>query len=33
MGTVFFPKAHWADRVINQCVGFPAGKNDDAVDA
>lgn len=22
----------WADRAINQCVGFPAGKFDDAVD-
>lgn len=32
MGKVFFPNTDWAKRVINQCVGFPAGKHDDAVD-
>jgi hypothetical protein len=32
MGKVLFPAYPWADRVINQCVGFPAGKHDDAVD-
>ncbi len=32
MGKVYFPNTPWADRVINQCVGFPAGKHDDAVD-
>jgi len=32
MGKVYFPETPWADRVINQCVGFPAGKHDDAVD-
>ena len=32
MGKVYFPNTPWADRVINQCVGFPAGKYDDAVD-
>jgi predicted phage terminase large subunit-like protein len=32
MGKVFFPKTPWADRVVNQCVGFPSGKHDDAVD-
>jgi predicted phage terminase large subunit-like protein len=33
MGKVYFPQDPWAERVINQCVGFPAGKHDDAVDA
>lgn len=33
MGKVFFPKTAWADRVIEQCIAFPAGKHDDAVDA
>lgn len=33
MGKVSFPRTLWAERVINQCVGFPAGKHDDAVDA
>jgi predicted phage terminase large subunit-like protein len=33
MGKVHFPKNDWAERVINQCVSFPAGKHDDAVDA
>ena len=32
MGKVYFPHNTWSDRVINQCVGFPAGKYDDAVD-
>ena len=32
MGKVYFPNTPWADRVVNQCVGFPAGKHDDAVD-
>ena len=32
MGKVYFPKEDWANRVINQCIGFPAGKHDDAVD-
>lgn len=33
MKKVFFPNTPWADRVIEQLVSFPAGKNDDAVDA
>ncbi len=33
MGKIYFPKTDWADLVINQLVGFPAGKYDDAVDA
>ena len=33
MGKVYFPKTPWADRVVNQLVGFPAGTHDDAVDA
>lgn len=33
MGKVWFPRTDWAERVISQCVGFPAGKHDDAVDA
>ena len=32
MGKVYFPHKAWADRVINQCVGFPAGRYDDVVD-
>ena len=32
MGKVYFPNTDWANRVINQCVGFPADKHDDAVD-
>ena len=32
MRKVYFPNKPWADRVINQCVGFPASKYDDAVD-
>lgn len=32
MGMVSFPKTRWADRVVDQLVGFPAGKYDDAVD-
>jgi predicted phage terminase large subunit-like protein len=31
-GLVYWPKVEWADRVISQCVKFPAGKHDDAVD-
>jgi len=30
MGKVYFPKTP-ADRVVNQCVAFPAGEYDDAV--
>lgn len=34
MGKVKFPKSStWADRVIDQCVGFPGAKHDDAFDA
>ena len=33
MGKVFFPNTSWAERVISQCLKFPAGKHDDAVDA
>ena len=33
MGKVYFPMTDWGDRVVNQLVGFPAGKHDDAVDA
>jgi predicted phage terminase large subunit-like protein len=32
-GKVAFPKAPWADEVIDQLIRFPAGKHDDAVDA
>jgi len=32
-GKVAFPKAPWANDVIDQLVRFPAGKHDDAVDA
>jgi predicted phage terminase large subunit-like protein len=31
-GLVYWPKVEWAERVISQCVKFPAGKHDDAVD-
>ena len=32
MGKVYFPKVDWAERVVNQCVGFPGAKHDDCVD-
>jgi len=32
-GMVLWPKTEWATRVIDQCLKFPAGKHDDAVDA
>ena len=32
MSKVWFPRTNWADRVIEQCIGFPAAKHDDAVD-
>lgn len=33
MGRIIFPDTHWAHRVIDQCVGFPAVRYDDAFDA
>ena len=33
MGNWHFPVGPWADRVIDQCVGFPAADFDDAFDA
>lgn len=33
MGMVHLPYSDWADRTLGQLVRFPAGKNDDAVDA
>ena len=32
MKKVYIPKTPWGDRLIDQLVSFPAGKNDDAVD-
>ena len=32
MRMVYFPRTEWANRVIDQNVGFPAGKYDDATD-
>lgn len=32
MRTVLIPSCSWGDRFIDQCVRFPAGRNDDAVD-
>lgn len=32
MGRVYFPHTDWAVRVIDQCLRFPAGRYDDAVD-
>ena len=32
MGRVVFPRAGWAERVIDQCCEFPAGQWDDAFD-
>jgi predicted phage terminase large subunit-like protein len=32
MGNWHFPEGPWADRVIDQCVGFPASEFDDAFD-
>lgn len=31
-GRVFWPRKEWAERVLDQCLRFPAGKHDDAVD-
>jgi predicted phage terminase large subunit-like protein len=33
LGRVYFPSTDWADRVIEQCIAFPGGRRDDAVDA
>jgi predicted phage terminase large subunit-like protein len=33
LGRVYFPHTDWADRVIEQCIAFPGGRRDDAVDA
>jgi predicted phage terminase large subunit-like protein len=33
MGRVYWPKVEWAERVIDQCLRFPSGRWDDAVDA
>ena len=32
MKTWHFPSTPWGDRVVNQCVDFPAGLFDDAFD-
>ena len=32
-GLVYWPRVEWAERVVTQCLKFPAGKHDDAVDA
>jgi predicted phage terminase large subunit-like protein len=32
-GVVWAPEKRWADEVIEECNDFPAGKNDDLVDA
>jgi hypothetical protein len=32
MGTWHFPRTPWAERVIDQCVGFPGATFDDAFD-
>lgn len=32
MGKVHIPHGEWGDRLIEQLVGFPSGKHDDAVD-
>lgn len=32
MGRVYFPRAPWADRIIEQCVRFPGAREDDAFD-
>lgn len=32
MGRVWFPRAPWADRIIDQCVGFPGVTHDDSFD-
>jgi hypothetical protein len=31
-GRIYWPETEWADRVIDQCLRFPGGKHDDAVD-
>lgn len=33
VGRVFWPETDWAERAIDQLLRFPAGKNDDVVDA
>lgn len=33
MRKVYIPQIHWGDRLVDQLLRFPAGKNDDAVDA
>ena len=32
-GVVWAPEKRWADEVVEECNDFPAGKNDDLVDA
>lgn len=31
-GRIYWPHTDWAERVIDQCLRFPGGKHDDAVD-
>lgn len=33
MGKIWFPQSAWADRLIDQCVGFPGATHDDIFDA
>lgn len=33
MGRIYWPQVEWAERVIDQCLRFPGGRFDDAVDA
>jgi hypothetical protein len=33
IGQVYWPNTEWAERCIDQMLRFPAGKNDDVVDA
>lgn len=33
LGRVYWPQVEWAERVIDQCLRFPGGRFDDAVDA
>ena len=33
LGRIYWPQVEWAERVIDQCLRFPGGRFDDAVDA
>lgn len=33
LGRIYWPHVEWAERVIDQCLRFPGGRFDDAVDA